>query len=270
MVLSQAPPASHPPRLPALSSIRSTALLARIDPHLSMADSELNMSTPAASPTRDQYLSYWQEHTGSGTIEAMMLDSQAKVLDASERPEILGYLPSIEGMKVMELGAGMVRGIAIHGYGGIGQAIQLGIPAAAAAAAELSKQQAPAGSTPWLAIWRGWLPAVHTEPIRRNESYTSSHSVLVYILLQGRFTPWFAEHAREVLAVDFVEASIEKNKTLHADKYPNTQFLCADVTTMSMCIHCVTMCPPPQQHQHQVTPPLTSNSHSHNHSCTRA
>lgn len=84
-----------------------------------MADSELNMSTPAASPTRDQYLSYWQEHTGSGTIEAMMLDSQAKVLDASERPEILGYLPSIEGMKVMELGAGMVRVIAIHGYDGI-------------------------------------------------------------------------------------------------------------------------------------------------------
>lgn len=32
---------------------------------------------------------YWKEHTADLTVEAMMLDSQAKKLDTEERPEVL-------------------------------------------------------------------------------------------------------------------------------------------------------------------------------------
>ncbi|GAQ87277.1 Phosphoethanolamine N-Methyltransferase [Klebsormidium nitens] len=51
---------------------------------------------------------YWKEHS-QGTVEAMMLDSQARVLDKMERPEILGMLPVLSGKDIVELGAGIGR-----------------------------------------------------------------------------------------------------------------------------------------------------------------
>lgn len=31
---------------------------------------------------------YWKEHSATATVEAMMLDSQAKIIDKQERPEV--------------------------------------------------------------------------------------------------------------------------------------------------------------------------------------
>jgi len=38
---------------------------------------------------------YWEEHSAGASIESMMLDSDAKIIDATERPEVRADLPSI-------------------------------------------------------------------------------------------------------------------------------------------------------------------------------
>ncbi|EPS65842.1 hypothetical protein M569_08933, partial [Genlisea aurea] len=58
---------------------------------------------------REVQKSYWIEHSGDLTVEAMMLDSKASELDKEERPEVLSLLPSYEGKSVLELGAGIGR-----------------------------------------------------------------------------------------------------------------------------------------------------------------
>lgn len=40
---------------------------------------------------RNAQRSYWTEHSVETTVEAMMLDSQAKVIDKEERPEVGVY-----------------------------------------------------------------------------------------------------------------------------------------------------------------------------------
>lgn len=50
---------------------------------------------------------FWKEHSKAATVEEMMLDSRAKELTQHELPEILSMLPSLEGCKVLELGAGI-------------------------------------------------------------------------------------------------------------------------------------------------------------------
>ncbi len=37
---------------------------------------------------RNAQRSYWTEHSVETTVEAMMLDSQAKIIDKEERPEV--------------------------------------------------------------------------------------------------------------------------------------------------------------------------------------
>ncbi len=75
-------------------------------------------------------MAYWKEHSTEATVETMMLDTKAQLLDASERPEIMGAQrdadppalcltlprppaallpPSLEGLRVLELGAGIGR-----------------------------------------------------------------------------------------------------------------------------------------------------------------
>eukprot|EP00775_Hariotina_reticulata_P003093 gene3093-3372_t len=53
--------------------------------------------------------SYWLEHSSQPTVEAMMLDSKASVIDQLERPEVLATLGSVKGERVLELGAGIGR-----------------------------------------------------------------------------------------------------------------------------------------------------------------
>jgi phosphoethanolamine N-methyltransferase len=73
----------------------------------------------AASPTeaegaqpspRADMKAYWDEHSATNTtVEAMMLDEGAKDIDKLERPEILGMLPDLTGLDMVELGAGIGR-----------------------------------------------------------------------------------------------------------------------------------------------------------------
>lgn len=42
-------------------------------------------------------------------LESMYLNSQAKILDAAEREEIVGYLPDLKGKTVLDLGSGIGR-----------------------------------------------------------------------------------------------------------------------------------------------------------------
>lgn len=37
------------------------------------------------------FANYWREHSTQCTVEAMMLDSAASVIDAHERPEVTGW-----------------------------------------------------------------------------------------------------------------------------------------------------------------------------------
>lgn len=50
---------------------------------------------------------FWEEHSQEGSLEEMMLDTNAAELTKHELPEILSYLPSWEGKDVLELGAGI-------------------------------------------------------------------------------------------------------------------------------------------------------------------
>lgn len=56
---------------------------------------------------RSNMTEFWREHSKAATVEEMMLDSRAKELTQHELPEILSMLPSLEGCKVLELGAGI-------------------------------------------------------------------------------------------------------------------------------------------------------------------
>jgi len=58
---------------------------------------------------REVFANYWREHSTQCTVEAMMLDSAASVIDAHERPEILRLLGDMAGKEVLELGAGIGR-----------------------------------------------------------------------------------------------------------------------------------------------------------------
>ncbi|XP_066525502.1 phosphoethanolamine methyltransferase isoform X2 [Hoplias malabaricus] len=52
---------------------------------------------------------FWKEHSQFATVEEMMLDSNAVVLTQHELPEILELLPSLDGIDILELGAGIGR-----------------------------------------------------------------------------------------------------------------------------------------------------------------
>jgi phosphoethanolamine N-methyltransferase len=63
---------------------------------------------------REAMLNYWESQSGGDgmlgpTVEAMMLDEGAAKIDQAERPEILGMLPPLEGMDMIEMGAGIGR-----------------------------------------------------------------------------------------------------------------------------------------------------------------
>lgn len=56
---------------------------------------------------RATMIAFWKEHSQHATVEEMMLDSKAQQLTKHELPEILEMLPSLDGIDVLELGAGI-------------------------------------------------------------------------------------------------------------------------------------------------------------------
>ncbi|KAM9496104.1 phosphoethanolamine methyltransferase [Clarias gariepinus] len=58
---------------------------------------------------RATMIAFWKEHSQHATVEEMMLDSKAQQLTKHELPEILEMLPSLDGIDVLELGAGIGR-----------------------------------------------------------------------------------------------------------------------------------------------------------------
>ena len=72
-----------------------------------LCDSAINQ---AGSPTmRELVTEYWCAEHKEATLENMLLDSKAATIDALERPEVLSKLPSVRGLRVLELGAGIGR-----------------------------------------------------------------------------------------------------------------------------------------------------------------
>ncbi|XP_065185084.1 uncharacterized protein LOC135815686 [Sycon ciliatum] len=61
------------------------------------------------SSTRAAMKDFWDGHCTTASLQDVMLDSKAKSLDESEKPEILAMLPALKGMRVLELGAGIGR-----------------------------------------------------------------------------------------------------------------------------------------------------------------
>eukprot|EP00884_Botryococcus_braunii_P018713 jgi/Botrbrau1/5525/Bobra.0023s0012.1 len=52
---------------------------------------------------------YWKENAYDASVEAMMLDSNATIIDREERPEVMAMLGAIDDKTVVELGAGIGR-----------------------------------------------------------------------------------------------------------------------------------------------------------------
>jgi phosphoethanolamine N-methyltransferase len=76
---------------------------------MTVTDQVIAAADAKAEAERQAQKAYWTEHSKETTVEAMMLDSQAKLIDLEERPEILRMLGSIEGKVTLELGAGIGR-----------------------------------------------------------------------------------------------------------------------------------------------------------------
>ena len=51
------------------------------------------VTNPVEDPVQERTLqkSYWTDHSLEASVEAMMLDSQAKMIDREERPEVRAY-----------------------------------------------------------------------------------------------------------------------------------------------------------------------------------
>ncbi|XP_056295141.1 phosphoethanolamine methyltransferase isoform X2 [Pseudoliparis swirei] len=58
---------------------------------------------------RSNMIEFWKEHSKTATVEEMMLDTRAKELNQQEMPEILSMLPCLDGLRILELGAGIGR-----------------------------------------------------------------------------------------------------------------------------------------------------------------
>lgn len=59
---------------------------------------------------RESMTDYWDQHSSAGSIEEMMLDSNASEFEEQERAEILSMLPQdLRGKRVLELAAGVGR-----------------------------------------------------------------------------------------------------------------------------------------------------------------
>lgn len=56
---------------------------------------------------RSTMTAFWKDHSQQATVEEMMLDSNAQQLTKHELPEILDMLPNLDGVDVLELGAGI-------------------------------------------------------------------------------------------------------------------------------------------------------------------
>ncbi|MEE6512844.1 hypothetical protein FKM82_020117, partial [Ascaphus truei] len=54
-------------------------------------------------------IQFWEEHSQNATVEEMMLDASARLISKEEKPEIISLLPCIDGLSVLELGAGIGR-----------------------------------------------------------------------------------------------------------------------------------------------------------------
>ncbi|XP_063801185.1 uncharacterized protein LOC134969271 isoform X2 [Pseudophryne corroboree] len=52
---------------------------------------------------------FWEEHSRDATVQEMMLDTNAELLSTEETPEIISLLPCLDGLNVLELGAGIGR-----------------------------------------------------------------------------------------------------------------------------------------------------------------
>lgn len=65
--------------------------------------------TGGNAQNRETMTKYWNEHSGSLTVDAMMLDDNSVLLDAGDRAEVLAMLPDLTGKAVSEIGAGIGR-----------------------------------------------------------------------------------------------------------------------------------------------------------------
>jgi len=62
-----------------------------------------------ACSSRDTMRKYWDQHSAKGTIQEMMLDDNAAIIEQQDREEILSLLPHLDGKRVLELAAGIGR-----------------------------------------------------------------------------------------------------------------------------------------------------------------
>ncbi|XP_066438353.1 uncharacterized protein [Eleutherodactylus coqui] len=62
-----------------------------------------------ANEMRQTMTKFWEEHSRDASLEEMMLDSGAQLLSKEETEEIVLLLPCLDGLNVLELGAGIGR-----------------------------------------------------------------------------------------------------------------------------------------------------------------
>ncbi|XP_063951468.1 uncharacterized protein LOC129268806 isoform X1 [Lytechinus pictus] len=59
--------------------------------------------------TRNNMKQFWEGHSSDGSLEEMMLDSNASMLTKHELPEVMSLLPDLNEKRVLELGSGIGR-----------------------------------------------------------------------------------------------------------------------------------------------------------------
>lgn len=51
--------------------------------------------------------SFWENYARSPDLQTMMLNKEAETFDEQDRNDVMGSLPNLKGMRVVEIGAGI-------------------------------------------------------------------------------------------------------------------------------------------------------------------
>ena len=154
-----------------------------------------------AAAEREAQRSYWTEHSVETTVEAMMLDSQAKAIDLEERPEVSCFAlqNNLDG-----------------GWSTDSAQIEQASPTLVSMGC-CHRRLSP--NVVWLA-WRLTLAITHDSDLCVVQVLGMLGSVKGKRVMElgagiGRFTGDLGAQAKSVLALDFMQRLIEENERKH-------------------------------------------------------
>ncbi|MBN3313997.1 PEAM3 methyltransferase, partial [Atractosteus spatula] len=221
----------YTPLLPAGGAICSSArsvFLRRQHP-LSTLGRPLSGDPLAAALVRHEMTEFWQEHSQQATVEEMMLDSNAQLLTKHELPEILALLPDLEGLTVLELGAGigLSSSVTVFSSWSLSLCDSLTVFPYLCLHSEVTKSihiQHTTSAVYKLTIWAAQRPVSYALcPDGTYKLIESRHF--------ERYTAHLVKKVRHVTAVDFMQKFVDRNRQENGHQ-GNADFIQSDVTQL--------------------------------------